>query len=121
MEKEEFTVDTSDWKVFYKMKYSGEKGSLIAFSSMVAGTCCVGAGNLEPAIGKAAETLAEEFSDIRERLEKLGKSARKHLKKQDIGKDPYLEMFVVQKALQNLGAVNHLDDKRAIKKALKDI
>ena len=120
MEKADFTVDTSDWKVFYKMNYDGNKGRLIAFAGLVAGTCGLGVVKLEPAASKAAEALAEEFAGIGEQLAGMAKAVRKHLKRQGLAKNKYIEMFTLQQALQILGAKICLE-KKEIKKTLKDI
>ena len=120
MENASFTIDTSDWKSFYKMKYNGDKTRLIAFSSLVSGTCGVGALKLEPAAMEVAKTLSEEFSSLGEELAKINRTTRRFMKKQGIEKNKYLEMFIIQQALQILGAKTCLE-KKELKKTLKDI
>ena len=120
MDNAEFTVNTSDWKVFYKMKYDGEKSRLIAFSTLVDGTCLFATTQLEPAVEVAAQALAEDFGELEEQLAKMARAARKHLKKQGLSKDPYLEMAVLRTALQQLGAKTALE-KKELKKSLKKL
>lgn len=120
MENASFTIDTSDWKSFYKMKYNGEKASLIAFSSLVSGTCGVGALKLEPKALEVSKAIAEKFSGLGEELTKLNRSTRSMMKKEGIEKNKYLEMFILQQALQILGAKTCLE-KKELKKTLKDI
>ncbi|MBR9681461.1 MAG: hypothetical protein GOV00_01540 [Candidatus Altiarchaeota archaeon] len=120
MEKASFTVDTSDWRVFYKMNYNGNQDGLIAFTSLVSGTCGLGALRLRPAAMEAAKEVAKEFEDIAERLSKMKRATSKHLKRKEVPKNKYLELFVLQQALQILGAKTCLE-KKELKKTLKDI
>ena len=62
----------------------------------------------------------EEFSSIGEQLAKMNRATKKHMKRNEVEKNKYLEMFILQHALQIMGAKTCLE-KKELKKTLKDI